>query len=745
MTTKSLMADIFATQRHSAPINEEAAFIPRLLLVDDEPRLLKSLSELLGSRGFALSTATRGREALRMLVEGNFDLVLLDLRLPDMSGHEIMDVINTMGIDVSVIVISGEIGIDSAIGALQRGAYDYLRKPYSPEELTKRIDNAIVQRQLEARNHRFARQLQHSEKLYRQLIDNSPDIIYMLNGKGQFTFINSRVSQLLGITPEELIGQHFSSLVHEQDIERAHYAFNAQHAQNKITSQIELRLQNRRENKELIFEHSLATIELNRVDPLAVNEHADQGQHWSLYCVARDITQRKHDQQLISFQAHHDTLTTLPNRTLFKDQLSLAIIQAKRSQARLVVMFINLDRFKLVNDTFGHIKGDELLQKVAFRLKDSLRPGDMLARLGGDEFALVLQNLNNDQDSALLAEEHLANLHHLFDLDGNQVHVTASIGLALYPTDCTSADELMRCADIAMNHIKVQGKNAYGFYDDAMLDASQEKITLELSLLMALERNELEMYYQPLVDIETNKIIGAEALMRWNHPERGLLAAGSFIPFAEDNGLILPLSDWMLGAVCQDIQACRALGIESTYIAINVSPQYLDRGDCHEKIKNVLSKYAIDPCLMKVEITENIGIRNPQYAIDQLNQLSELGIGVAIDDFGTGYSSLAYLHRFPIHTIKIDQSFVKEIQAEDGHYPVVLSIISIARGLGLSLVAEGVETETQANYLRNAGCKAMQGYYFYRPMPLKQLIPLLKKQEVSVNQEDHPLRTLSSE
>ena len=269
------------------------------------------------------------------------------------------------------------------------------------------------------------------------------------------------------------------------------------------------------------------------------------------------------------------------------------------------------------------------------------------------------------------------------------------------------------------------------FYENAMRDASQEKITLEFSLLMALERNELEMYYQPQVDVETGKIIGAEALMRWNHPERGLLSAGLFIPSAEENGLILPISDWMLGAVCNDILTCRSHELDSAHIAINVSPQYLDRGDCTEKIRSALLQYAIEPTMVKVEITENIGISNTQYALEQLNQLSALGVGVAIDDFGTGYSSLSYLHRFPVHTIKIDQAFVQEIHSEDGHYPVILSIISIARGLGLNIVAEGVETEIQANYLRSTGCHVMQGYYFHRPMPLAQFIALLKAQKAA--------------
>jgi EAL domain-containing protein (putative c-di-GMP-specific phosphodiesterase class I) len=262
-----------------------------------------------------------------------------------------------------------------------------------------------------------------------------------------------------------------------------------------------------------------------------------------------------------------------------------------------------------------------------------------------------------------------------------------------------------------------------------MLDVSHQKIALEQSLRKALELNELEMYYQPQLDVATGRIVGAEGLMRWNHPQRGLLSAGEFLPFAEENGLMLPLSDWMLGALCRDLLQWNAAGGEAIRLSLNLSPQYLDRGDFFEKMRGALARNGISPAQIEVEITENICIRNPQYAIEQLNKLCQLGVSVAIDDFGTGYSSLAYLHRFPIHTIKIDQSFVKEIHDENGHYPVILAIISIARGLGLHLIAEGVETDVQARYLQANGCTTMQGYLYYRPVSLSSFIDVLEMQD----------------
>ena len=704
--------------------------LPRILLVDDEPRLLSSLYELLRDRDYHLFTAATGSEALAHLEKTRFDLVLLDLRLPDMSGHDIMDFINQKDFDADVIVMSGEVGIDAAIGALKRGAYDYLRKPYSREELLKTVGNALQQRRLAAANLQIASQLENSEKLYRYLVDSSPDIIYTLNHEGRFTFVNDRAYQLLGFSRDDLIGKHYSILVHEEDLERARYAFNERRVDERASRNVELRLKcHAGGSADRTFNNTLMTISLNSIGMHIPDNEVTRLEFFGTYGVARDITDRKRAEELISYQAYHDILTDLPNRMLFKDRLGLAVIQAKRKMTELAVMFIDLDRFKLVNDTLGHVKGDELLQQASVRLKECLRRGDTLARQGGDEFTIVLPELRDREDAKVIADKFLECLQKPFDLDGHEVHISASIGIAVYPTDGESIDELLRHADIAMYQVKALGKNGHSFYHNSMLDVSHQKIALEQSLRKALEQNELEMHYQPQIDCITGRIIGAEGLMRWNHPVRGLLTAGEFLPFAEENGLMLPISDWMIGALCRDMLQWNASGNQAIRLSLNLSPQYLDRGDFFEKMRGALVRYGISPAQIEVEITENICIRNPQYAIEQLNKLCQLGVSVAIDDFGTGYSSLSYLHRFPIHTIKIDQSFVKEIHDEHGHYPVILAIISIARGLGLHLIAEGVETDVQARYLKANGCLTMQGYLYHRPIALSNFIGLLGEQD----------------
>jgi diguanylate cyclase (GGDEF)-like protein/PAS domain S-box-containing protein len=702
---------------------------PRILLVDDEPRLLESLHALLSNGQYQLVTASSGEEAVGKLARLQFDLVLLDLRLPDMNGHQIMDFINAKGIDANVIMMSGDVGIDSAIGALKRGAYDYLRKPYSQEELKRTVANALQQRKLEQENQRIASQLENSERMYRYLVDSSPDIIYTLNHEGRITFVNDRVTPLLGVNRDELIGKHYSVLVHDEDQERARYVFNERRPDVRSTRSVELRLKNfSGHGQDRTFSVTLMPTALSAIGMQLTEQDGVRPELIGTYGVARDITDRKRAEEVISYQAYHDILTDLPNRMLFKDRLGLAVIQAKRKQGELAVMFIDLDRFKLVNDTLGHVKGDELLQQVALRLKDCLRRGDTLARQGGDEFTMVLPELGERADAEQIADKFLECLQRPFDLGGCEVHISASIGIAIYPHDGDSIDELLRHADIAMYQVKGQGKNGRSFYHASMKDLSHQKIELEQSLRRALEQGELEMYYQPQVDVDSGRVTGAEGLMRWNHPQRGLLSAGEFLPFAEDNGLMLPISDWMLGALCRDMVKWSVPGTERVKLSLNLSPQYLDRGDFFEKMQAALDQYQIEPGQIEVEITENICIRNPLYAIEQLNKLCQLGVSVAIDDFGTGYSSLSYLHRFPIHTLKIDQSFVKEIHDEHGHYPVILAIISIARGLGLQLVAEGVETEVQARYLQANGCATMQGYLYHRPVSLAAFMQVLEQQ-----------------
>ena len=700
----------------------------RLLLVDDDVRLLDSLGELLNASGYKLTRATSGKEAVTHLIRLKFDLILLDLQLPDMNGCKVMDFLKEREIDAHVIVLSGDTAIEAAIGALEHGAFGYLRKPYDPRELLKLVDNSRQRKLLEAHNQQISSRLEQSERLYRYLIDNSPDIIYTLNDAGVFSFVNKRVTTLLGIDRDWLIGKHYSELVHEDDLDLANKVFNERRCGDRASRNVELRLKCRGGvEQERHFNNTLITIVLNSTGVYSRGKGYEKHDFLGTYGVARDITDRKRADEMVVYHAYHDILTGLPNRILFKDRLSLAMSQSKRDKTELAVMFLDLDRFKRVNDTFGHAKGDELLQQVTTRLKDTIRGGDTLARLGGDEFTLVLPNVRGRQDAEAVAAKILESLRDPFEIDKQPINISASIGIVIYPGDGDSIEELLRHADIAMYQVKSMVKDGYYFYDSSIADSSHQKIILEQHLRTALTRGELEMYYQPQVDASNGSLAGVEALMRWNHPARGMLGAGEFIPLAEEVGLMIPISEWMLDAVCIDLKKWGAFCNGQLRLSLNISPQHLDRGNFPEKILETLTRHGISPSLIEIEITENISIRSPQHAITQLDQLCRLGITIAIDDFGIGYSSLSYLHKFPIHTIKIDQAFVREIQSEQGHYPIVLAIIAIAKGLGLRLVAEGVETEAQSRYLQQSGCATMQGYLYHQPMSSEDLLQLLKK------------------
>ena len=433
-------------------------------------------------------------------------------------------------------------------------------------------------------------------------------------------------------------------------------------------------------------------------------------------------------ERLMSYPFYHDILTGLPNRTLFRDRLNLSLIQALRNNNQLAVLVVDLDRFKMVNDMMGHLKGDELLQQVAKRLLERLREVDILARLDRDVFIILAPDLHDKWDAAGIAEQLALSLLRPFYIGKTQLHMTASIGIAMFPEDGASVDDLIRQAETAMYLVKARGKNGHQFFERSPADPSLHRIVLEQSLRRALDCGELEMYYQPQINVETGRVVGAESLIRWNHPEFGVLNAADFMSIVEEHGLILPVSEWMLEPLCRDVREWNSVSDQRIRLSFNLSPHYLERGDFTLKLNEAMQRHAIDAAQLEVEITENLCILDPRYAREQLDKLCNLGVSIAIDDFGTGYSSLAYLHRFPVNTIKIDQSFVSEIQSVCAHYPVVMAIISIAHGLGLKLVAEGVETAIQASYLANAGCGTMQGFLYHKAMPQREFLQLLRNQ-----------------
>ena len=690
---------------------------PTILLVDDEPRMLQSLRDLMVASGYKVVTALGGQEAVTRLKTLSVDLMLLDLKMPGFSGHQVMDYLDEKGIETTVIVVSGETSFDSMSQVLRRRAYDYIKKPYAPDELLQTVENALDQRRLQQQNREIYNKLQSSERLHRYMVNSSPDIVYMLDEKGCFTFVNDRIVQLLGYVKEELIGKHHSEIVYFEDMEQARYVFNERRTDNRVPRNVELRLKCKDADRApKHFETNTIPIELSATG-IYSEEQGGNREFLGTYGVARDMTERKEAERTINFQAYHDLLTQLPNRALFKDRLNLALAQTKRSGQRLAVMFLDLDRFKLVNDTLGHICGDELLQAVSHRLQDCLREGDTLARFGGDEFTLLLPQIYGPEDAEAIAKKIITKMRDPFFIEGHELYVTISIGISMYPHDGTTMDALVKNADIAMYCIKGRGSNEYQFFTNDMNEVSVRRLSLERDMRKALDNNEFVLHYQPQVDAVTGKIVAMEALVRWEQPGRGLILPSEFVGIAEETGLILQIGEWVMRTACATLRAWQNAGLIDIRMAVNLSALQVEHKNFVNFIMEVIKEHSLIGDNLEVEITENLIMQDMENTIKKLVQLSDRGVKIAIDDFGTGYSSLSYLQRLPIHTLKIDRAFVHEIKNADDETCIVNAIIAMARGLKLNLIAEGVENETQVAYLRNKGCAEMQGFFFSHPLP----------------------------
>jgi diguanylate cyclase (GGDEF)-like protein/PAS domain S-box-containing protein len=451
---------------------------------------------------------------------------------------------------------------------------------------------------------------------------------------------------------------------------------------------------------------------------------------------AQDISERKRSEREIHRLAYYDSLTGLPNRVLFKDRVTQALAHARRYQSTLAVLFLDLDRFKVINDTLGHTVGDLLLKQVADRLSDSIRHSDSvgrsvekdekheLARLGGDEFTVLLTNIRAAQDAGTVARRILEALAKSFLIDGHEISVTVSVGIAIFPTDGDSVDLLLKSSDVAMYHAKEQGRNNAQFYSAAMNALATERLKMENDLRKALERHELIVYYQPQVDIRTNRIVGAEALVRWRHPQRGMLLPAVFLPVAIETGMIQKVDDEVLLMACRQNKAWQDAGYTPIRMSVNVSNLFFHGASLTNAVARALEETQLNPESLELELTESITMRNVETSITMLLELRAMGVRLSLDDFGTGYSSLSHLQRFPLNMLKIDQSFTRDVTSNSANASITRAIISLAHSMNLSVLAEGVETDEQLTLLHGQGCDEVQGHYFGRPMSAEEFAPL---------------------
>ncbi|HXW68428.1 MAG TPA: EAL domain-containing protein, partial [Dissulfurispiraceae bacterium] len=442
------------------------------------------------------------------------------------------------------------------------------------------------------------------------------------------------------------------------------------------------------------------------------------------YAFLTDITERRRMQEEMKHLAHHDALTGLPNRMFFTDILARVLAQSQRHQRKLAILFLDLDRFKNINDMLGHDIGDQLLKEVAERLKKSIRSSDTVSRIGGDEFNILLSEITSVDDAAVIARKILAAFQKSCTIAGHELHVTASIGISIYPDDSEDPGKLLKYADTAMYHAKEHGRNIYQFYNAAINISSSKRMQMENSLRQALERGELIVHYQPRVDIKTKDIVGAEALVRWKHPEMGLLDAAQFIPLAEETGFVASIDEWVLRNVCEQVKVWQDAGLSAS-VSVNLSARQLQSPQLVARVSRIFNETGVSPEALHFEITESIAMHNIERTAERLKELSAMGVQIYIDDFGTGYSSLNYLKRLPIECLKIDKSFIRDIGDDSDNRTIISAVTAMAHKMRLKVIAEGVETQEQFSFLRFAGCDEVQGFLFSRPLPAENFEELI--------------------
>ena len=685
----------------------------RVLIVEDSEDDALLLVRHLRNGGFepAYERADTADAMSAALDAKPWDVIISDYGLPGFSLLGALELMKSRDLDLPFIIVSGVIGEEKAADLMRAGAHDLVLKGN-----LSRLVPAIERELAEAENRQELKQSMEALQLTQFVVDHAGDAAFWLDPNGHLVYVNDTMCNMLGYSREQLLALNIADIdprVRQGDYDRF---------LKQCRAQSSIRFEARYRTKAGVI-----------VPVGTTSYHVRYGDRELMVCYSRDITERKEAERRIEHLAYHDGTTGLPNRALFSDRLHQIITVAEREDKIFAVLCLGLDGFTTINDTLGHAVGDEVLKEVGARLDRCVREGDSVASMGGDVFLILLTRLRHGEDVTKVLRKLRAALEPPITVkpsataEGQDIHVTAGVGVSVFPGDGTDPDTLLKNADNALHRAKAQGSSTSAFFTADMNKKAQARLSLERNLRRGLEKEEFVVHYQPQFELRRGRVVGVEALVRWQPPDSDLIPPGEFIALAEETGLIVPLGEWVLQTACVQVRAWRDAGILAVDIAVNVASQQLRNGTFAVTVERVLSETGVSPDRLKLELTESSLMVDAEEAAELMANFRKMGVHLVVDDFGTGYSSLSYLSRFPIETLKVDRSFIVSMTTDSNNAAIVNGIVSLAHSLDMTVVAEGVDAAEQLTYLRAYRCDMIQGYIFSPPVPADDIPPLIEQ------------------